>query len=154
MTELVVATMLLGGAYLVSNKKKENFEEIDVNLKKSIVNNSSKSTLAPKSEPLTTSVQKFFPSEENSPNSNFTHNNMTPFFKKKSYGNNLFNSDNRLDTYTGSGSNTIVKKETATLFKPQDNVQNVLVIQMKMIFTIACDRIEETRKYKTMERNS
>ncbi|ADX05850.1 hypothetical protein 162322352 [Organic Lake phycodnavirus 1] len=125
MTELVVATMLLGGAYLVSNKKKENFEEIDVNLKKSIVNNSSKSTLAPKSEPLTTSVQKFFPSEENSPNSNFTHNNMTPFFKKKSYGNNLFNSDNRLDTYTGSGSNTIVKKETATLFKPQDNVQNV-----------------------------
>ena len=124
MTELVVATILLGGAYLISNKQKENFEEIENKPQQTIQNNSLKTALSPKTEVLYTSADKYFPSET-TPDSNLTHNNMTPFFTKGSYGNSTFNSDNRLDTYTGTGSNTIVKKETATLFKPQDNLQNV-----------------------------
>ena len=126
MTEVVIATVLLGSAYLLSNQKnKENFEE---QIDKPTINNELKNrmeptSLKPKIENLNTSIDKYFDKEVL--NGNFSHNNMTPFYKNNSYGTTNYTNDNRLDTYTGSGSNHFVKKETATLFKPQDNLQNV-----------------------------
>jgi hypothetical protein len=61
---------------------------------------------------------------------NFKHNNMNVFYNNKSNGlytqpnfNNL--NENRLDNYTGMGSNTIEKTEISSLFKPQEHIQNV-----------------------------
>lgn len=55
----------------------------------------------------------------------FTHNNMVPFTSNKPrgqiYNNNV--AENILDTYTGSGTQSVKKTEQAPLFKPQDNVQ-------------------------------
>jgi len=58
------------------------------------------------------------------------HNNMNVFYNNKSNGNYSqpsFNSinENRLDNYTGMGTNTIEKTEISSLFKPQENIQNV-----------------------------
>jgi hypothetical protein len=126
MTEVVIATVLLGSAYLLSNQKsKENFEEqiVKPTITNTIENRIEPTMLHPKTEKLHTTVDKYF--DKTVLNGPFSHNNMTPFYKNNSYGNNNYVNDNRLDTYTGSGSNNIVKQETATLFKPQDNLQNV-----------------------------
>jgi hypothetical protein len=61
---------------------------------------------------------------------NLNHNNMTVFYNNKSNGNYTqpnFNNlnENRLDTYTGMGTNTIEKSEISSLFKPQENTQLV-----------------------------
>jgi hypothetical protein len=58
------------------------------------------------------------------------HNNMNVFYNNKSngiYSQPSFNSmnENRLDNYTGMGTNTIEKTEISSLFKPQENIQNV-----------------------------
>ena len=126
MTEVVIATVLLGSAYLLSNQKsKENFEEqiVKPTITNTLQNRMEPTILNPKTEKLNTTVDKYF--DKAVLNGPFSHNNMTPFYKNNSYGNNNYVNDNRLDTYTGSGSNNIVKQETATLFKPQDNLQNV-----------------------------
>jgi len=67
MTEVVIATVLLGSAYLVSNqKKKENFEQ---QIEKPVITNvlqnrMDQTTLNPKSEPLVTSADKHFNKEQ------------------------------------------------------------------------------------------
>lgn len=146
MTEVVIATVLFGSAYLLSNQKKqENFEEQveKPTITNTLKNRTEQTTLNPKSETLNTSIDKYFNKEVL--DSNFSHNNMTPFYKNNSYGTNNFVNDNRLDTYTGSGSNTIVKQETATLFKPQDNLQNVFGNQNQNDFLQS--RVNESRRH-------
>lgn len=145
MTEVVIATVLLGSAYLISNKKKENFEDIHNRPLLSIQTTPIKPMLAPKPTTLHTSVEKYFPNEKNNVNSNFSHNNMTPFYKNNSYGHHSFTNDQRLDTYTGSGSNTIVKQELGTLFKPQDNLQNVYGAQNENDFLQS--RVNESKRH-------
>ena len=54
----------------------------------------------------------------------FKHNNMQPFFGSKSHALNSPNAtESTLDNYTGSGSQTIIKKEMAPLFAPGENLQ-------------------------------
>lgn len=54
----------------------------------------------------------------------FKHNNMQPFFGSKVHSNNAPNAtESTLDNYVGSGSQTIIKKEIAPMFKPGENVQ-------------------------------
>lgn len=57
--------------------------------------------------------------------SNFSHNNMTPFYGSKTTQQTLdgTRSDSMLDNMSGGGSQYIKKQERAPLFKPQDNVQ-------------------------------
>jgi len=130
MTELVIAAVLVGSAYLISNKPKntEPFEEgIDKqNIKQTfaIKNNISQSSLNMKPEKLRTTMDKY---TEPSKQATMTHNNMTHFYNSNSYGhtNDKYNNDSKIDQYTGAGSQSISKKETATLFKPQDHLHNV-----------------------------
>ena len=146
MTEVVIATVLLGSAYLLSNQKnKENFEEqIDKpTLTNELKNRIEPTSLKPKIETLNTSIDKYFDKEVL--NGNFSHNNMTPFYKNNSYGTSNYTNDNRLDTYTGSGSHHVVKKETATLFKPQDNLQNVFGNQNQNDFLQS--RVNESKRH-------
>ena len=58
---------------------------------------------------------------------NVTHNNMTPYYSHKVGAVDVNNSinENVLDSYTGSGSQQYEKKESAPLFKPENNMQNV-----------------------------
>ena len=55
----------------------------------------------------------------------FEHNNMVPFFGSKLRGQHQGSNANEglLDNYTGSGSQTITKKEQSPMFSPHDNVQ-------------------------------
>jgi hypothetical protein len=54
----------------------------------------------------------------------FRHNNMQPFFGSKVHTQNASNAtESTLDNYTGSGSQTIVKREMAPMFQPGENVQ-------------------------------
>lgn len=57
--------------------------------------------------------------------SHFSHQNMVPFFGSKLYSvhTNPNVNESVLDNYTGTGSQTIVKKEQAPLFAPHDSVQ-------------------------------
>ena len=60
---------------------------------------------------------------------NMKHNNMNVFYNNKSngiYSQPSFNKgESRLDNYTGAGTTDIVKTEISSLFRPQENVQNV-----------------------------
>lgn len=58
--------------------------------------------------------------------SNFKHNNMTPFYGSKvtQVASNKNYSESRLDNMVGAGSTTFRKQETAPLFKPQENIQH------------------------------
>jgi hypothetical protein len=55
----------------------------------------------------------------------FQHNNMVPFFGSNIRSRHVDNNSNEsvLDNYVGSGSQTIIKKETAPLFAPSENQQ-------------------------------
>ena len=55
----------------------------------------------------------------------FQHNNMVPFFGSNIRSRHVENNSNEsvLDNYIGSGSQTIIKKETAPLFAPSENQQ-------------------------------
>lgn len=54
----------------------------------------------------------------------FKHNNMTPFFGKKSYESNSDNAnEHRLDYSTGSGSQYNERREQSPLFSPESNIQ-------------------------------
>jgi hypothetical protein len=55
----------------------------------------------------------------------FQHNNMVPFFGSNIRSRHVDNNSNEsvLDNYIGSGSQTIIKKETAPLFAPSENQQ-------------------------------
>ena len=57
--------------------------------------------------------------------SNFAHNNMTPFYGSKTTQQTLdgTRSDSMLDNMSGGGSQYIKKQERAPLFQPQDNIQ-------------------------------
>jgi len=148
MTELVIATVLFGSAYLLSNQKnKENFEEqiAKPTITNTLHNRIEPTSLQPKTENVKTTTDKFFKEEVASLDGNFTHNNMTPFYKNNSYGNKNYINDTRLDTYTGSGSNHFVKEETATLFKPQDNLQNVYGMQNQNDFMQS--RVNESNRH-------
>lgn len=55
----------------------------------------------------------------------FEHNNMVPFYGSKLYSQHVSSNVNEsiLDSYSGAGSQTIVKKEQAPLFAPHDSIQ-------------------------------
>lgn len=54
------------------------------------------------------------------------HNNMQIFYNNKSNGGPSFKEyDQILDNYTGNGSYEVAKMESASFFKPEDNLQNV-----------------------------
>jgi hypothetical protein len=54
------------------------------------------------------------------------HNNMTMFYNKKSYGDSIEQGTvSTLDNYTGAGSLSIDKTEIASLFRPEENINNV-----------------------------
>lgn len=54
------------------------------------------------------------------------HNNMTMFYNKKSYGDSIEQGTiSTLDNYTGAGSLSIDKTEVASLFRPEENINNV-----------------------------
>jgi hypothetical protein len=138
MTEVAVVALLGGCAYLISNQKKnsvENFEDqnnvkknkiINDNLLQTSMNPNSNVTLRNTMDKYVDNTKKLTNQKE-SINSQYTHNNMVPFYNNNSYGydNDSYANDSRLDTYTGMGSQSFSKQETATLFKPSDNTQNV-----------------------------
>lgn len=124
--ELAIPLVALGGLYVISNhKKKQGFTSVNEYNK-----------------PNQTTDKYFSPDKkykEESKTSTFTDlagrqvgvndysENMVPFFgKTKNIGNSLkdYNqSENFMDTYTGSGSLQINKTEVAPLFKPNEHVQ-------------------------------
>lgn len=53
------------------------------------------------------------------------HNNMNLYYGSKTNGVDGINTSSILDSYTGQGSYDIKKEEIATMFKPEDNTQNV-----------------------------
>ena len=53
------------------------------------------------------------------------HNNMNLYYGDKSNGVDSINTSSILDSYTGQGTYDIKKEEIATMFKPEDNTQNV-----------------------------
>jgi hypothetical protein len=55
----------------------------------------------------------------------FKHNNMNVFYSSKTNGHNSSNYEGVLDAYTGQGTFEVKKDEVASLFKPEDNMQNV-----------------------------
>ena len=80
-------------------------------------------------------------------NANMSHNNMTMFYNSKSYGNYKPESQN-MDALTGAGSLTIDKREISTLFKPEQNMQNVYGNQNQSEFYMS--RVNESlRKANT-----
>jgi len=80
-------------------------------------------------------------------NANMTHNNMTMFYNSKSYG--YYKPENQnMDALTGAGSLTIDKREISTLFKPEQNIQNVYGNQNQSEFYMS--RVNESlRKANT-----
>ena len=55
----------------------------------------------------------------------FNHNNMNVYYSSKSNGHTDIEHSSILDNYTGQGTFDIKKEEIATLFKPEENMQNV-----------------------------
>ena len=55
----------------------------------------------------------------------FNHNNMSMYGSKKTVGNGTNNTSSILDSYTGQGTYDIKKEEISTMFKPENNLQNV-----------------------------
>ena len=53
------------------------------------------------------------------------HNNMNLYYGGKTNGVDGINTSSILDSYTGQGTYDIKKEEIATMFKPEDNTQNV-----------------------------
>lgn len=53
------------------------------------------------------------------------HNNMNLYYGSKTNGADSINTTSILDSYTGQGAYDIKKEEIATMFKPEDNAQNV-----------------------------
>jgi hypothetical protein len=53
------------------------------------------------------------------------HNNMNLYYGSKTNGVGDMNTSSILDSYTGEGTYDIKKEEIATMFKPEDNTQNV-----------------------------
>jgi hypothetical protein len=81
-------------------------------------------------------------------NANMNHNNMSIFYNSKSYGN-YKPENNIIDNYTGSGYLTIDKREISTLFKPEQNMQNVYGNQNQSEFYMS--RVNESlRKANTV----
>ena len=130
MSEIVLASILFGTAYIISNKSNndvinEEFTESDSsnikpNLHKSKLNMKIDKNLATSMDKYTIPDNNIIPS--------LTHNNMVPFYNNKSngYDSGKYNNfESILDNHTGVGSQSIQKEETAQLFKPQDNMQNV-----------------------------
>lgn len=130
MSEIVIASILIGTAYIISNKKKDDLKQegfldkntnnVKPNLHKSMLNMKADKNLSTTMDKYTIPDSKIIMS--------LTHNNMVPFYNNKSngYDSGKYNNfEGILDNHTGVGSQTIEKKETAQLFKPQDNMQNV-----------------------------
>jgi len=80
-------------------------------------------------------------------NENMNHNNMTMFYNSKSYG--YYKPENQnMDSLTGAGSLTIDKREISSLFKPEQNMQNVYGNQNQSEFYMS--RVNESlRKANT-----
>lgn len=62
------------------------------------------------------------------------HNNMNLYYGSKTNGIGIQNNHSILDSYTGQGTYDIKKEELATMFKPEDNAQNVYGNQNKNDF--------------------
>lgn len=75
----------------------------------------------------------------------FKHNNMNVYYSGKSNGHDSGNYSNILDSYTGSGTFDIKKDEVATLFKPEDNLQNVYGAQNQNDFMQS--RVNSSQRY-------
>ena len=74
------------------------------------------------------------------------HNNMTMFYNKKSYGDSIEQGTvSTLDNYTGAGSLSIDKTEVASLFRPEENINNVFGNQNQNDFYQS--RVNESAKH-------
>ena len=140
MDALVVALVGLGGLYFISEDKKckEGFSDPGppqaYPVGNPVVENDDEDYIQKYDTPNQT-TDKLFPNHTNEistsePSSSptdlktFKHNNMVPFFGGKITGVNIdYNSQSKLDTYTGSGSQHNSKKEHVPMFQPAENVQ-------------------------------
>jgi hypothetical protein len=120
--ELAIPLIALGGLYVMSNqKKKEGFKSVNMYSKP---NQTTDKYFAPTKQIDTNAYTDL---AGRNVNMNEYSAKMVPYFgKTKNIGNALkdFNqSEQVLDTHTGTGSLQITKSETAPLFKPEENVQ-------------------------------
>lgn len=147
MTELVIASILAGSAYIISNRNRnENF----VNNTNELIDSSTiEETSEVKNNILPTSLNVKIDEKLETTNDtqyNMNHNNMNHFYKNNSYGDNSkLDYDNILDNYTGSGRQQISKNEEAQLFKPQDNMQNPYGMQNNNDFLMS--RVNESNRH-------
>jgi len=163
MAQIAIPLVIAGVLYLASNERKENFDvkeerEFDKNIqyKKTkqkeditVLNNVEKSSININDKGVYSQYQdKYmkpapktgeFVSLTGETTQGFSHNNMNAFYNNKSNGlysqpnfNNM--NENRLDTYTGTGTFSIEKEEVSSLFKPQENMQNVYGTQNQSDF--------------------
>ena len=163
MAQIAIPLVIAGVLYLASNERKENFDvkeerEFDKNIqyKKTkqkeditVLNNVEKSSININDKGVYSQYQdKYmkpapktgeFVSLTGETTQGFSHNNMNAFYNNKSNGlysqpnfNNM--NENRLDTYTGTGTFSIEKEEISSLFKPQENMQNVYGTQNQSDF--------------------
>ena len=142
MTELVIASILAGSAYIISNRNRnENFV--------SSINEEDEQQNVVKDNMLPTSLNVKMDNKLQTTNDtqyNMNHNNMNHFYKNNSYGDNSkLDYDNILDNYTGSGRQQISKNEETQLFKPQDNTQNPFGMQNNNDFLMS--RVNESNRH-------
>ena len=164
MAQIAIPLVIAGVLFLISNdkKKKETFivksdghykyvesEQIDAALGESnylfstdktilSVNNTGVYSQYQDKYITPTPKQTDFTSLTGEKLTSINHNNMNVFYNNKSngeYSQSQFNkTESRLDNYTGMGSNTIEKSEISSLFRPQDNTQNVYGTQNQSDF--------------------
>ena len=155
MAQIVVPLVILGTAYLISNKdseenneEKEGYQNTNYNMgieEPKFTNINGKRDYT-KSDVTTNYQNKYFTNQikEDEPkefvsltgetmnSSNLGHNNMTPYHSNKMSGPNVDASninESVLDNYLGNGTYQIEKTENAPLFSPENNVQNVYGVQ-------------------------
>ncbi len=123
--ELAIPLIALGGLYVVSNQKKEGFKSVNKYTKP---NQTTDKYFKPdKTYMEKTHTSTFTDLAGRKVNLNDYSENMVPFFgKTKNIGNSLKEYDQSeqiLDTHTGSASLHHTKSEVAPMFKPEENIQ-------------------------------
>ena len=130
----LIGLLGLGGLYTIANQEKKNkpiqMNTIPKGIDVAVINNKVGNYSSPMAATHKYNTQEEFKKKvkfdvPEPPTQDFTHNNMVPFFGGKIKGNinNLKQSESILDHMTGTGSQTITKKEQAPLFRPEDNIQ-------------------------------
>ena len=158
MAQIAIPLVVAGVLFLISNDKKETFdnkyEEQDDIVKNSIekisiqTNNEGVYSQYQDKYMNRTDKTKSFVSLTGHKVDDFKHNNMTSFYNNKSNGafsQERFKTDATMDNYTGSGSLSINKSEVATFFKPQENMQNVYGTQNQSDFMQS--RVVQSQKF-------